>query len=112
MLRSPRAALGCGLALELVAFTAFAALGDAGARVPLALVVLALAAAGFLLAITNLHRSALPSGLVLVVALALRTPLIPVEPSLSDDVWRYLHDGRAQLAGVSPFAFAPSDVLA
>ncbi len=109
MLRSPRAALGCGLALELLAFTAFAAVGDSGASVPLALAGLALAAAGFLLAITNLARSQLPTGLVLLFALVLRAPLFPVEPSLSDDVWRYLHDGRAQLAGVSPFESPPSD---
>jgi len=46
---------------------------------------------------------------ILFVSLLLRAPLLPVEPSLSDDVWRYLHDGRTQLSGVSPYAFAPAD---
>lgn len=46
---------------------------------------------------------------VLVVALQLRVPMFLAEPTLSDDVWRYLHDGRAQNAGVNPYLYAPDD---
>lgn len=41
-------------------------------------------------------------------ALLLRIPWIITGVSLSDDVWRYIHDGRAQLAGISPFLYPPS----
>ncbi len=41
-------------------------------------------------------------------ALLIRIPWLITGVSLSDDVWRYLHDGRAQLAGVNPFLFPPS----
>jgi hypothetical protein len=44
---------------------------------------------------------------VLVVALALRATLLPVEPTLSDDVWRYLWDGRALASGLDPYRQAP-----
>ena len=39
------------------------------------------------------------------VAVAARLLLLPMEPG--DDVWRYLWEGRVQLAGYSPFHHAP-----
>jgi hypothetical protein len=51
----------------------------------------------------------LPFAAVLVIALQLRLPMFLAEPTLSDDVWRYIHDGRAQAAGVNPYLYAPSD---
>lgn len=41
--------------------------------------------------------------------LAMRACLLPLPPHFSDDVWRYLWDGRVQLAGVNPYAHAPAD---
>jgi hypothetical protein len=46
---------------------------------------------------------------LVALALLLRLPLLFTTPTLSDDVWRYLHDGRAAAAGVSPYAHAPAD---
>jgi hypothetical protein len=43
-----------------------------------------------------------------VVALALRAALLPLPPELSDDVWRYLWDGRVQASGVNPYLHAPA----
>jgi hypothetical protein len=43
------------------------------------------------------------------IALLLRLPMLFTQPSLSDDVWRYLHDGRAQLTGMNPYVLAPGD---
>ena len=43
-----------------------------------------------------------------VAALVLRLPWLSAPPSLSDDAWRYLHDGRAQVAGVNPFLHPPA----
>ena len=47
------------------------------------------------------------SGWVLVLALVLRMLLLASQASFSDDVWRYLWEGRVQLAGLDPFMFAP-----
>ena len=46
---------------------------------------------------------------VLGVALALRLLALPVQPTLSDDVYRYLWDGRLIVSGESPYAHRPSD---
>jgi len=42
-------------------------------------------------------------------AIIARLVLLPAEPRLSDDIWRYLWDGHVQLSGENPFRFAPSD---
>jgi hypothetical protein len=50
---------------------------------------------------------------VMVVALAARVALFPVTPSLSDDLYRYLWEGRVVLAGHDPYRLAPqAQVLA
>jgi hypothetical protein len=84
-------------------------LDDASAHLEVTLALCALAGAGFLIAAVAARRSAVRLRSILIVSLLLRAPLLPVQPTLSDDVWRYLHDGRAQLSGVSPYAFAPAD---
>ena len=47
---------------------------------------------------------------VLLGAAVLRLVLLPSEPIFSDDIWRYVWDGRVQLAGVNPYQFAPADL--
>jgi hypothetical protein len=47
--------------------------------------------------------------LVWVVAVALRLALIPLDPTLSHDVYRYLWDGHIQAAGFGPFGRTPLD---
>ncbi|WP_371477480.1 glycosyltransferase 87 family protein [Kitasatospora sp. NBC_00315] len=68
-------------------------------------------AALFALAVLTLRRvpAGRASGVVLAgsVLLALTGLLAP--PRTSDDAYRYLWDGRVQLAGVSPYAYAPDD---
>lgn len=51
-----------------------------------------------------------PRVLVLVVAAGalFRIVLVPTEPVLSDDVYRYLWDGRVMAAGIDPYAHAPA----
>ncbi len=46
---------------------------------------------------------------VVLVALALRAAVIPVTPSLSDDVYRYVWEGRVIAGGGNPYAHAPAD---
>lgn len=47
--------------------------------------------------------------LVLGLALAYRLILLPSAPTLSDDVYRYVWEGRVLVAGFSPYRHAPSD---
>lgn len=47
------------------------------------------------------------AALVLGVALLLRLLLIPVPPSLSDDIYRYVWDGRVLTAGYNPYLVPP-----
>ena len=46
---------------------------------------------------------------ILLVALLLRLLLLPLFPSLSDDSYRYLWDGRLVLHGVDPYLHPPAD---
>jgi alpha-1,6-mannosyltransferase len=46
---------------------------------------------------------------VLLCAAAFRLTLLFRAPDLSEDVFRYLWDGRVAAAGTSPYAFAPAD---
>jgi hypothetical protein len=41
-------------------------------------------------------------------ALLYRVVLLPLDPLLSDDVWRYLWDGVVQEGGINPFVHPPS----
>ena len=43
-------------------------------------------------------------------AIVARLVLLPAEPRLSDDIWRYLWDGHVQWNGVNPFRYAPADL--
>ena len=81
----------------------------AGLRAPASrfVVVYAVAVAGFLLLVSA--RDALPLRAVVVVAVLARVAFLPVAPALSDDHYRYLWDGRVQLAGVNPYLYAPED---
>jgi hypothetical protein len=44
---------------------------------------------------------------VLGVAVAMRAVFLLTEPVLSDDVYRYVWDGRVQHAGINPYRYAP-----
>ena len=47
--------------------------------------------------------------LVLLVAAVSRLILVPGDPALSNDAFRYVWDGRVQAAGINPYAYAPAD---
>jgi hypothetical protein len=64
------------------------------------------------LAVRLLGRAMLPRGAVwgvLAVAVAMRAIALPAPPFLSTDVFRYVWDGRVQVAGVNPYRFVPAD---
>jgi hypothetical protein len=49
------------------------------------------------------------TSLVFGVAAILRAIFLFTEPVLSDDVFRYVWDGRVQHAGINPYRYAPDD---
>src|ERR1700757_5463687 len=46
---------------------------------------------------------------VLVFAALLRLTVLFASPYLSDDIYRYVWDGRVQAAGINPYRFVPAD---
>jgi alpha-1,6-mannosyltransferase len=71
-----------------------------------------LSAAVYLLAVFALTRGpGVRRGVwvVLLVAAALRLPLIVAPPFLSTDIYRYVWDGRVQAAGINPYHYLPAD---
>jgi alpha-1,6-mannosyltransferase len=47
--------------------------------------------------------------IVLVVAVVARALLVPAAPTLSDDAYRFVWDGRVQAAGINPYTHVPAD---
>ncbi|MGI8889327.1 MAG: glycosyltransferase family 87 protein [Chthoniobacterales bacterium] len=47
--------------------------------------------------------------IVVVLSILLRLPLLFQEPRLSDDMYRYIWDGRVQAAGINPYRYIPAD---
>lgn len=47
-------------------------------------------------------------GALFAAAVAVRVPLLLSQPTLSDDVYRYVWEGRVWAAGLSPVEFAPN----
>jgi len=64
--------------------------------------------AAYVTLLTIARKTKVPPWVWFAAALIIRIPWLVSDVSLSDDVWRYLHDGRAQLAGVNPFLYPPS----
>jgi len=74
--------------------------------------ILGISAAVYLLAVTMVLRQPIRRQavwIVLVVAAAMRVPLILSPPFLSTDVYRYVWDGRVQAAGINPYRYIPAD---
>jgi alpha-1,6-mannosyltransferase len=73
---------------------------------------LCLAGALWLLAVAIVRRGRLPPRtiwLVLGVAVAMRLLTLTAPPILSSDLYRYVWDGRVQLAGINPYRYLPAD---
>lgn len=108
-LRTVLIPLGAALAATMAMAARFDARRDTEA-------VLALAAAAsvvYLVSLWLISRGRVPGRSSLWVCLALavlcRAPLVPVEPTLSDDIYRYVWDGRIQALGVNPYQAVPAD---
>jgi alpha-1,6-mannosyltransferase len=107
-------------AVRLAALPALAGQGGNLALLLVALVVCFLAAlwlarrasaAGAMPGTTTgfLAGAALSLPALLAVGLLIRIPLVAAPPRLSDDIYRYVWDGRVAAAGVNPYRHAPTD---
>ena len=105
------AIFGCGGVL-LGTLTAIAAI-DARAEYVTLLVLVGIAALAYLTALwltaRGPRRSRRDLTLCLLLALAWRVPLLMSAPLLSDDIYRYVWDGRVQRLGYNPFTTVPAD---
>jgi hypothetical protein len=61
------------------------------------------------IAVTVLPRPKAGLHWVLLAAVAVRALLLLTDPTLSDDLFRYLWEGRVVLSGDNPFLYPPSD---
>ena len=94
----------------LLCSTALLAVRDVGASPALRLALLAAFALAFLFSAWKHRQSSPPVGAVLGVALVLRVLALPLAPTLSDDVYRYIWDGRVAIRGFNPYSHAPDSV--
>jgi hypothetical protein len=64
----------------------------------------------WLLAVVVVRSAALPGWtiwVVLIVAVVMRIMTLAAPPFLSSDLYRYVWDGRVQLAGINPYRYLP-----
>jgi alpha-1,6-mannosyltransferase len=74
--------------------------------------LLAASAVLYLLAVAVVLRRPTASGSVLIVlgvAVAMRLVVLFPQPFLSSDMYRYVWDGRVQVAGINPYRYVPAD---
>lgn len=108
--RTARELTALGTALVL-AFVLMARLGSWARELAAFQLLVALAFGVFALALARGRAGPVPRAALLVfaVAAAARLALLPVTPSLSDDVYRYLWEGRVAAAGHDPWHAGPLD---
>ena len=100
----------CGVALVALTWAAIATTRGLPATLPRHLLLYVAAGLAWLaasLVVLRLPASRAQLAVVALVALALRVPAWLAPPAHSDDVHRYLWDGRVQRAGINPYRFAP-----
>ncbi len=84
---------------------------DDSIRVTAFMTTICIAGALWLLAVMLVRRGSLPPRviwLVLGVAFAMRVMTLIAPPLLSSDIYRYVWDGRVQLAGINPYRYVPA----
>src|SRR5262245_13598592 len=99
--------------LSLVAYGALLLLGDLRRQTVGFEVAFFAAFLIYLLAVVVVLRDESPAPshallLIFLFAVAFRAMLVFTPPRLSDDMYRYVWDGRVQAAGISPYTYPPS----
>ena len=84
-------------------------IGSPRAQIELVILLCASGLVYFAAAAAVLRRPVRAVWLVLLVATAMRLPLIFSPPFLSSDLFRYVWDGRVQAAGINPYRYIPDD---
>ena len=98
------------LGLALIALQLVGAAAQRGEAIRLTVAVILIQGVVYLLAVRRVRRGAsTPLAVVLGVAATLRLILLFLPPYLSDDIFRYLWDGRVQGAGINPYLYIPND---
>ena len=110
----PRTALG--LVLGLVSFAALAVLDQQNGTLragvtPQTITWLSIAFVGFLLAVWGNERRPVSPAVLWGAAIVFRLLMLTTDPSLSDDVFRYLWDGHLLTEGVNPYSHPISACL-
>ena len=106
--RGGRVILGIAI-LSATLYAVLAVAGDLREKLPTFFVIHAVLGGLMLFAWALLRRGAGSTGVVLAAALVFRVVAALGQPALSDDVYRYVWDGRVQLHGVHPYGHAPAD---
>ena len=70
-----------------------------------------IAAAAYVLAVARIDRDRLPLTAIWVFAILFRLFLLGTDPTLSDDVYRYIWDGHLLNQGINPFSLPVSSPL-
>jgi alpha-1,6-mannosyltransferase len=104
--------LAIGAVLVVLVPAGIAALSLAGeASVPLFMTSICLAGALWLAAVALVRHGVLPHWMVwfvVGVAVLMRVTTLVASPLLSTDVYRYVWDGRVQMAGINPYRYVPA----
>ncbi|MEE2658332.1 MAG: glycosyltransferase 87 family protein [Candidatus Latescibacterota bacterium] len=105
-LRGGIVAIAAGGIIE-ISFLWIASLGDLALHLSELALGVGTVLSGYLLATWSLHRYGVPPLILFAFAVAFRLTLLPTTPSLSDDIYRYLWDGKVQSVGINPYVYAP-----
>jgi alpha-1,6-mannosyltransferase len=106
------AAILGGSALPLAAaFVGIAGLGDLTEAAVSFVVLFALGSVAYFVAVARVlqrpHVGRWGLAGIIGAGLVFRLILLPIQPTLSTDLYRYLWDGRLAVAGVSPYRYPP-----
>lgn len=100
----------CGCLIGVCAF-GILALGETRYRMPLFFLLFGLWMVLYLAAVYRCSGASLKT--VVLFGILFRIILLFSAPGLSDDIYRYLWDGRVQAAGINPYVYPPaSEALA
>ena len=106
----PKPVLGCGIVLLVTLSTV--SVVDARQQVDVFLALMLIATFAYVAVLWFVHRKPIGTSKELLVCLLLglawRVALLGAVPIVSDDVYRYVWDGRAQQHGFNPYEVVPA----
>jgi hypothetical protein len=79
--------------------------GDLAAHIPIFFLLFGIASLAYVVAIWQ--RTKFSMSAIIIFAVVFRLTLLLCQPSLSDDIYRYIWDGRVLASGINPYLFPP-----